>query len=69
VPKIYTWNSDTSNPVGAGYMIMEKVIGSAAFDIQDDLSWEGKEDVVTLVARHLMSISELRFALAGYLYL
>ena len=25
VPRIYTWNSDPSNPVGAEYMIMDKV--------------------------------------------
>ena len=25
VPEIYAWNSDTSNPVGAEYMIMQKV--------------------------------------------
>jgi hypothetical protein len=25
VPKMYAWNSDASNPVGAEYMIMEKV--------------------------------------------
>ena len=25
VPKIYAWNSDASNVVGAEYMIMEKV--------------------------------------------
>jgi len=28
-------------------MVMEKVIGSPAFDIWDDLSWEAKENVVT----------------------
>jgi hypothetical protein len=26
LPAIYTWNSDASNPVGAEYMIMQKVI-------------------------------------------
>ena len=25
VPKIYAWNSDASNAVGAEYMVMEKV--------------------------------------------
>jgi len=42
-------------------MIMEKVIGSPVFDIWDDLSWEANENVVTQVARRLMTIFELRF--------
>jgi len=69
VPKIYAWNSDASNAVGAEYMIMEKVTGCPALDIWDNLAWEVKEKVVAQVARDLISIFELRFTMAGSLYL
>jgi hypothetical protein len=44
-------------------------VGRPALDVWDDLSLLTKVYVTTQVARHLMSISELRFAHAGSLYL
>jgi len=45
------------------------VIGCPALDIWDNLAWETKEKVVAQVAHHLMSIFELRFTMAGSIYL
>ena len=44
-------------------------MGFPALDIWDNLTWEAKEKVVAQAAHHLMSIFELRFSMAGSLYL
>jgi hypothetical protein len=44
-------------------------MGFPALDIWDNLAWEAKEKVVAQVARDLMRIFELRFTMAGSLYL
>ncbi|KAG0699349.1 hypothetical protein DFH29DRAFT_809184 [Suillus ampliporus] len=69
VPRIYTWNSDASNPVGAEYMILEKIKGTPASQSWGDLSEEVKKTVVSQVARFLLDIFSLRFESAGSLYL
>ncbi|KAF9224654.1 hypothetical protein BS17DRAFT_703073 [Gyrodon lividus] len=69
VPQVYAWNSDASNPVGAEYMIMQKVPGTPANKGWDTLSMSVKERVVSQVADHLRAMSALRFDHAGALYL
>ena len=44
-------------------------MGCPALDIWDNLTWEAKEKVVTQAVYHLLSIFELRFTMAGSLYL
>ncbi|KAG1758641.1 hypothetical protein EDD22DRAFT_909745 [Suillus occidentalis] len=69
VPRIYAWNSDASNPVGAEYMILDKVKGTPASLNWGDLSEEVKKTVVSQVARYFLEIFSLRFESAGSLYL
>lgn len=69
VPKVHAWNSDASNPVGAEYMIMEKVSGVPASDKWEKLSEIVKGRVVSQIADHLMAMFALRFDRAGSLYL
>ncbi|KAG1763962.1 hypothetical protein EDD22DRAFT_473558 [Suillus occidentalis] len=69
VPRIYAWNSDASNPVGAEYMILDKVKGTPASHNWEDLSEEVKKTVVSQVARYFLEIFSLRFESAGSLYL
>jgi hypothetical protein len=69
VPRIYAWNSDASNPVGAEYMILDKVKGTPAGQNWGDLSEEVKKTVVSQVARYFLEIFSLRFESAGSLYL
>ncbi|KAG1751905.1 hypothetical protein EDB19DRAFT_1674474 [Suillus lakei] len=69
VPRIYAWNSDASNPVGAEYMIMDKVKGTPASQKWGDLSMEVKKTVVSQVAHYFLEICSLRFENVGSLYL
>ncbi|KIK34447.1 hypothetical protein CY34DRAFT_812905 [Suillus luteus UH-Slu-Lm8-n1] len=69
VPRIYAWNSDASNPVGAEYMILDKVKGTPASHNWGDLAEEVKKTVVSQVARYFLEIFSLRFESAGSLYL
>ncbi|KAF8962288.1 hypothetical protein BDZ97DRAFT_1599750, partial [Flammula alnicola] len=69
VPTVYAWNSDASNPVGAEYMIMQKVPGFSASEKWETLSLIVKESVTSQVADHLMAIFALRFECVGSLYL
>lgn len=47
VPRVYTWSSDKSNPVGAEYIIMEKVNGVVLGDIWWSLSGKERLTVIT----------------------
>ncbi|KAG2369335.1 hypothetical protein BDR07DRAFT_1447628 [Suillus spraguei] len=69
VPRIHAWNSDASNPVGAEYMILDKVKGTPASHNWENLSEEVKKTVVLQVARYFLEIFSLRFESAGSLYL
>ncbi|KAH8829747.1 hypothetical protein DL96DRAFT_1460872 [Flagelloscypha sp. PMI_526] len=68
VPEVYHWNADATNEVGAEYMIMQKIPGTPAVYIWNDLSFPIKERVVRQVAEHLSALFALRFAHAGSLY-
>ncbi|KIK34445.1 hypothetical protein CY34DRAFT_812902 [Suillus luteus UH-Slu-Lm8-n1] len=69
VPRIYAWNSDVSNPVGAEYMILDKIRGTPASHNWGDLPEDVKKTVVSQVARYFLEIFSLRFESAGSLYL
>ncbi|KAG2131956.1 hypothetical protein BD769DRAFT_1354918 [Suillus cothurnatus] len=69
VPRIHAWNSDASNPVGAEYMILDKIKGTPASHNWENLSEEVKKIVVSQVARYFLEIFSLRFESAGSLYL
>ncbi|KAG2354580.1 hypothetical protein BDR07DRAFT_1305561, partial [Suillus spraguei] len=69
VPRIYVWNSDASNPVGAEYMILDKIKGTPASHIWESLPEEVKKIAVSQVAHYFLEIFSLRFECAGSLYL
>lgn len=68
VPKVLAWSSDTSNPVGAEYMVMEKAYGS---QLVQKWSKMEKYDHLTLVT-HLtilgLELTNIRFPANGSLY-
>ena len=82
VPTICAWNSGL-NPVGAEYMIMEKVchcihsLSSTlgrfpvvlADSVWSSLSLLEKKKIVTQIARHLLAAFQLRFDHEDSLYL
>ncbi|KAJ7929011.1 hypothetical protein B0H13DRAFT_2542885, partial [Mycena leptocephala] len=67
-PQVHGWNTESTNPVGLEYMILEKIIGIPASDVWDTLSSELKEIVVSEVADHIIQIFRLRFGTGGSLY-
>ncbi|KAF8580487.1 hypothetical protein K439DRAFT_298741 [Ramaria rubella] len=67
IPRIHAWNSDASNPVGAEYMIMDRIPGIPASMKWDSLSEEDKQNVVSQIAHHLLALFSLRFERAGSL--
>ncbi|KAI6102360.1 kinase-like domain-containing protein [Pisolithus croceorrhizus] len=69
VPQVYAWNSDASNPVGAEYIIMQKMPGVSANTKWDTLSMSAKERTVSQVTEYLKAMFALRFDRAGSLYL
>ncbi|CAE6385253.1 unnamed protein product [Rhizoctonia solani] len=60
VPRVYAWNTNTSNPVGADYMIMEKQVEISAAKYQAEGCNAGAE--------HLAALFSLRFQQAGSFY-
>ncbi|KAF8693964.1 Phosphotransferase enzyme family, partial [Rhizoctonia solani] len=69
VPRVYACNTNTSNPVGAEYMIMEEVPGIAPYGNKwKSLPLNIKLKVVTQVAEHLAALFSLRFQQTGSLY-
>ncbi|KAI5992535.1 hypothetical protein EDD15DRAFT_2388290 [Pisolithus albus] len=69
VPQVYAWNSDASNPVGAEYIIMQKMPGISANRKWHALSTSAKEHTVSQVTQYLKAMFALRFDRAGSLYL
>ncbi|KIK00510.1 hypothetical protein K443DRAFT_665055 [Laccaria amethystina LaAM-08-1] len=72
--EVFAWDSDAANPVGAEYMIMEKVgtrhlPGVSASNVWESLAMNLKERVVLQVAEYLMAMFALRFETAGSLYI
>ncbi|KAG2363058.1 hypothetical protein BDR07DRAFT_1609037 [Suillus spraguei] len=65
VPRIYAWNSDVSNLVGAEF-IMSRTLASHN---SGNLSEKVKKTVVSQIARYFSEIFSLRFESAGSLYL
>ncbi|KAG8739860.1 hypothetical protein FRC10_005055 [Ceratobasidium sp. 414] len=69
VPQVYMWDADASNPVGAEYMVMQKIPGIAPHDNKwKSLPLAVKLNVVGQVAEHLATLSSLQFERAGSLY-
>ncbi|KAI6156163.1 hypothetical protein EDD17DRAFT_1627753, partial [Pisolithus thermaeus] len=69
VPQVYAWNSDASNPIGAEYIIMQKMPGVSANMEWDTLLTSVKECTVLQVTEYLKAMFALCFDHAGSLYL
>ncbi|KLO10052.1 hypothetical protein SCHPADRAFT_907227 [Schizopora paradoxa] len=69
VPKVLSWCSDASNPVGAEYMFISKVPGVPADEVWPKLPLDAKKNMVRQLAECLCKLWELRFDSMGSLYL
>lgn len=68
VPKVLTWSSDSTNPIGAEYIIMEKASGVQLYKVWGDLDEPSRLKLIqnlTLLEHQLFSI---RFPAYGNLY-
>ncbi|KLO17666.1 hypothetical protein SCHPADRAFT_900408 [Schizopora paradoxa] len=68
VPKIHFWDSDPDNPVGAEYMVVERVPGESAADVWDTFSKDQKSFVMEQLAGHISEVFNLRIESIGSLY-
>ncbi|KAK2757898.1 hypothetical protein FQN54_004304 [Arachnomyces sp. PD_36] len=70
VPKVYSWSTDStpSNPVGAEYMIMEKIQGKQLTDVWADMSPHQQFGLVKNLVPIEAKLAESRLASYGSIY-
>lgn len=68
VPKLLAWNADSSNPVGAEYIIMEKASGIQLFKVWDDMSEADRLDLIKGLTQLENQFAAIRFPAYGSLY-
>ncbi|KIX00111.1 uncharacterized protein Z518_10248 [Rhinocladiella mackenziei CBS 650.93] len=68
VPHVYAWSSDTSNPVGAEYIIMEKAIGVQLFKVWDKLKDISKLAIIKKLTEWESQLMAINFPAYGCLY-
>jgi hypothetical protein len=70
VPEVYAWNSSKSpsNPVGAEYIIMEKVLGHELSHIWPEMSASDQLSLVKSVVQLESKLASIKFSQYGSLY-
>ena len=68
VPKVLAWNADSSNPVGAEYIIMEKAPGIQLFKVWDDISEANRLKLIKSLTQLEHQLAAIRFPAYGSLY-
>lgn len=68
VPNVLAWNSDSSNPVGAEYLVLEKVTGKQLNEVWDEMTGRQRFHLVTRLAQFDAELSKIRFPAYGSLY-
>ncbi|KAF4555815.1 Phosphotransferase enzyme-like protein 2 [Elsinoe fawcettii] len=68
VPKVLDWNPDPSNPIGAEYIIMERVPGVSVLSKWDQMSMAQHTQLVRKVAQFCKQTYDLSFAAYGSIY-
>lgn len=69
VPVIYGYSTNNDNPVGAEYILMEKVKGKSLGDVWFTLSQKDKIKVLSGIVDHEAKLLSLSFPAFGSLYL
>lgn len=67
-PHVYAWNSRANNPVGAEYIIMEKMPGVQLLQVWDQMKLTDKLQIVTQLFKFQKRWLSARFAKIGSLY-
>ncbi|KAI9844282.1 MAG: hypothetical protein M1837_005692 [Sclerophora amabilis] len=68
VPRIYTWSSDRTNPVGAEYIIEEKAPGQPLGSLWHDWPRKWKLDIIAQVAEFENVLASTTFPQHGCIY-
>ncbi|KAF9105807.1 Phosphotransferase enzyme [Mortierella sp. AM989] len=68
VPKVYAWDSNPSNPVGAEYIIMEKIPGVSLGSIWVNLTLDDKKHFVGKILDIMLLLFNTTFDKIGSLY-
>jgi aminoglycoside phosphotransferase (APT) family kinase protein len=68
VPKVLAFSSDSRNPVGSEYIIMEKIGGRSLSSLWDKLSTDARENMVSSLADIEARLFKSRFSHYGCLY-
>ncbi|KAJ8107252.1 hypothetical protein OPT61_g8997 [Boeremia exigua] len=69
VPKVLAWSSDSTNPVGAEYIIMEKASGVQLFNTWGSMSDSDRFELVQRITELEGELVSIRFPASGSLYL
>ena len=68
VPRVFAYSSDSRNPVGSEYIIMEKVDGVNLSSHWDDFNVETRHNIVRALAEMLSRLFDARFSSLGCLF-
>ncbi|KAK2763292.1 hypothetical protein FQN54_009928 [Arachnomyces sp. PD_36] len=69
VPEVFAWSSDPANPVGAEYIIMEKIPGIALAERWEAMSTLDRYKVIDRIIGMEKELEELKFPAYGSLFL
>ncbi|KAH7400675.1 kinase-like domain-containing protein [Phaeosphaeria sp. MPI-PUGE-AT-0046c] len=69
VPRVLAWSSDSSNPVGAEYIVMEKAAGVQLFNTWGTMSDSDRFELVQQITELEGELASIRFPANGSLYL
>ena len=69
VPNVLAWNSESTNEVGAEYIIMEKIPGVTLAEVWDGLSSLERYNIIERILAMEKELASLEFPAYGALYL
>lgn len=68
VPKVLAWSADSTNPVGAEYIVMERVPGVQIFKKWDEMGESNRISIIKRLTQWERELAEIRFPAFGSLY-
>lgn len=69
VPEVYAWDSDSSNPVGAEYIIMEKICGVALAEKWESMNSLQRYEIINQIVKMEKEFRSLKLPAYGRLFL
>ncbi|KAJ5791178.1 uncharacterized protein N7518_008189 [Penicillium psychrosexuale] len=68
VPKVLAWSADSTNPVGAEYIVMERVPGVQIFKKWDEMGESNRISIIKRLTQWESELAEISFPASGSLY-